>query len=61
VTVTIVDREVRRADLDGNGTVGAEDLAQLLAAFNATGTPREDLDLDGTVGPADLAQLLSAW
>jgi hypothetical protein len=61
VTVTIFERSVRSADLDGSGAVGPEDLAQLLGAWNAAGTPREDLDLDGSVGPSDLAQLLSAW
>ncbi len=61
VTITISERSVRSPDLDGNGSVEAGDLANLLSAWGATGTPREDLDLDGTVGPSDLAQLLAAW
>jgi len=45
-------------DLDGDGDVGASDLARLLGAW---GTPAEDLDADGIVGPSDLVELLSAW
>ncbi|MCE2881094.1 MAG: hypothetical protein LW636_01850 [Planctomycetaceae bacterium] len=49
------------ADLDGNGTVDAADLATLLAAWGAcTGCPA-DLDGNGTVDAADLAMLLAAW
>lgn len=46
-------------DLDGDGIVGAADLAILLGAWGTTGPG--DLDGDGTVGPADLAILLGAW
>lgn len=46
------------ADLDGDGDVGAADLAILLGAW---GTPGADLDGDGTTGAADLAILLGAW
>lgn len=48
------------ADLNGDGEVGAADLAALL---NAWGTPggSADLDGDGDVGAPDLAALLNAW
>jgi len=47
------------ADLDGDGVVGAPDLAILLGNWGGAGTG--DLDGDGVVGPADLAALLGAW
>jgi hypothetical protein len=46
------------ADLNDDGSVGADDLAQLLSAW---GTPGVDLDGDGDTGASDLAILLSAW
>lgn len=48
------------ADLNGDGAVGAPDLATLLSAW---GTPSSNADLngDGEVGAPDLAALLSAW
>ena len=46
------------ADIDGNGTRDAADLAALLGAWS---TPAADLDGDGETGPADLAILLGAW
>jgi hypothetical protein len=49
------------ADLDGNGSVGAADLAALLAAWGASGANPADLDGDGSVGAADLAALLATW
>jgi hypothetical protein len=48
------------ADLDGNGSVGATDLAMLLAAWGTTGGAA-DLDGNGSVGATDLAALLAAW
>lgn len=48
-------------DLDDDGTVGAADLAGLLAAWGDCRDCPADLDGDGTVGPADLAGLLAAW
>lgn len=51
------------ADLDGNGSVNAADLAVLLGGWGSTGvigTPG-DLDCNGTVDAADLAVLLGAW
>jgi len=45
-------------DLDGDGAVGAPDLA---AALSAWGTPDADLTGDGDTNAADLAEVLSAW
>jgi len=47
------------ADLDGDGTVGAPDLAVLLGNWGGTGSA--DLDGDGSVGAPDLAAMLGAW
>ncbi len=47
-------------DIDGDGCVGAADLALLLGAWG-TSDPDADLDQDGTVGAADLGILLGAW
>jgi hypothetical protein len=49
-------------DLDGDGTVGAPDLAILLSAWGpvAAGTPA-DFNRDGAVDAADLSTLLSNW
>ena len=47
-------------DLDGDGTIGAADLAALLAAWGSSDATA-DLDGDGFVGAADLAALLAAW
>ncbi len=47
-------------DLDGDGQVGAADLALLLGAWNGGPGPA-DLDNSGTVGSGDLAILLGAW
>jgi hypothetical protein len=51
------------ADLDGDGAVGATDLAQLLSEWGACGSGAcaADLDGNGAVGATDLAALLSAW
>jgi len=46
------------ADLDGNGAVGASDLATLLAAW---GTDDADLTGDGLTDAGDLATLLASW
>ena len=47
-------------DLDGDGTVGGTDLAELLARW---GSVDEDADLnqDGSVGAEDLTVLLGSW
>lgn len=47
-------------DLDGDGSVGAQDLAVLLSAWGSKGGPA-DLDGNGVVGAPDLARLLAAW
>ena len=48
------------ADIDGNGTVGAADLAARLNAWG-TANAAAALDGNGTVGAPDLAALLNAW
>lgn len=48
------------ADLDGNGEVGAPDIAGLLSQWGAAGGSA-DLDGDGQVASSDIAVLLSAW
>jgi hypothetical protein len=48
------------ADLDGDGAVGASDIAALLSAWGALGGAA-DINGDGEVGAPDLAALLSAW
>ena len=49
-------------DLDGDGTVGAADLAMLLSAWGpaAAGAPA-DFNRDGSVNAADLSRLLANW
>lgn len=52
------------ADLDGDGNVGAFDLALLLGSWGpcpAKGDCPADLDGSGDVGAFDLASLLGAW
>ena len=49
------------ADLDGDGTVNATDLAQLLGAWGPNPGNPADLNGDDVVDAADLAQLLGAW
>lgn len=46
------------ADLNGDGTRDAADLAQILGAW---GSPAGDVNGDGTTDAADLAVLLGAW
>ncbi|MEY2714837.1 MAG: hypothetical protein RIT24_1180 [Planctomycetota bacterium] len=53
-------RPYKREDLNDDGSVNAQDLAALLAAWGDFGGPA-DLDGDGIVGSADIAVLLSAW
>ena len=48
-------------DLDGDGEVGASDLAQLLSGWGPCQGCSEDLDGSGGVGPFDLATLLASW
>ncbi len=49
------------ADLNGNGCVGSEDLAILLAAWGPNPGNTADLSGDNTVNSGDLAILLAAW
>ncbi len=48
-------------DLDGDGTVGASDLAMLLGSWGACPGCPADFDDDGFVNAADLAVLLGNW
>ena len=49
------------ADLDGDGAVGAADLAELLGAWGSCEACPADFDGDGLVGASDLAELLGMW
>ena len=49
------------ADLDGDGEVGASDLAQLLGSWGPCPGCAADFNLDGVVSAADLAELLGNW
>jgi choice-of-anchor B domain-containing protein len=49
------------SDLDGDGDVGAADLAMLLGAWGPNPGHPADFDGDGFVNAADLAQLLGNW
>ncbi len=49
------------ADLDGDGVVGASDLAQLLGSWGPCPSCAADFNFDGLVSAADLAQLLGSW
>ncbi|MBL9148631.1 MAG: right-handed parallel beta-helix repeat-containing protein [Phycisphaerae bacterium] len=57
----LVDACEPRADLDGDGAVGATDVATLLAAWGPCDGCNADLDRSGAVGAEDLALLLAAW
>ncbi len=48
-------------DFDGDGVVGASDLAQLLGSWGPCPGCAADFDFDGVVGASDLAQLLGSW
>ena len=48
-------------DLDGDGAVGAPDLAILLGSWGPCEGCPADFDGDGMVNAPDLAQLLGAW
>lgn len=49
------------ADFDDDGTVGASDLLQLLAAWGPCTGCEEDLDGNDVVGASDLLILLASW
>ncbi len=48
-------------DLNGDGTVGAFDLALVLGFWGPNPGHPSDLDGDGVVGPFDLALVLGNW
>ena len=48
------------ADLDGDASVSASDLAILLGSWGNSGGPA-DLDGDGNVGASDLTIVLGSW
>jgi hypothetical protein len=50
----------RAGDINGDAMIGAEDLAELLAAWGSSDY-WADLARDGAVGPSDLALLLGSW
>ncbi len=53
---------VMQIDLDGDGTIGAGDLSNLLANWGpAPAGTAADFDRNGSVGASDLARLLEAW
>jgi formylglycine-generating enzyme required for sulfatase activity len=49
------------ADIDGNGTVGAPDLAAVLGAWGPCAGCAADVNDSGAVDAADIAGLLSLW
>ena len=49
------------ADLNGDGEVNAEDMAQILVAWGECGDCDADLNGDGEVNAEDMAQILVAW
>jgi len=66
LAVTEIDRAMfdaervrRRCDLDGDRSVGARDLALMLAAWGLPGPT--DIDGDGSTGAGDLKILLANW
>ena len=59
INLTISARVFNRGDIDGDGMVGASDLASLLSSWNGNGIG--DLNVDGIIDSIDLAILLSAW
>ena len=60
-TITIDETPPPTPDLDGDGAVGASDLAILLGDWGACPSLPPDLDGDGTVGASDLAIFLGSW
>lgn len=59
VTVTVTARDYNNGNLNGQGTVAAQDLIFLLSEWGGTGIG--DMDLDGVVGASDIANLLQRW
>ena len=54
-----IPNTVASPDRDGDGVVGAQDLASMLNQWGTAGSA--DLNADNIVNAADLAILLSAW
>lgn len=66
VSATLVSAEACRGDLTGDGLVGLDDLAGMLAVFGSRSgdagfEPLADLEMNGTIGLADLAGLLASF
>jgi hypothetical protein len=57
--ITLAEAPSCPADLSGDGSVGADDLATLIAGWGAGGPA--DLDGSGSVDAADVASLIAAW
>ncbi len=49
------------ADIDGDGTVGVNDMLNLIANFGPCSGCAADVDGDGIVGVNDILIVLSAW
>lgn len=60
-TVTVYENPPASPDLDGDGDVGASDLAILLGDWGPCPTLPADLSGDGVVESTDLALFLGAW
>lgn len=58
ISIVLEPRSDCRADLDGSGAVGFNDLLEVLTQW---GTPHADIDGDGTTAFNDLLTLLAAW
>lgn len=59
-TISVIVALPCPADLDGNGSVGPEDIGLLIAAWGS-GDVAADLDGDGMVDGFDLAYILGGW
>ncbi len=51
----------RRSDVDGDGHVGASDLASVLGAWGSNAQRNSDVNLDGIVDATDLTAILAHW
>jgi hypothetical protein len=49
------------ADLNGNGAVDANDLAELISVWGSCDECDADLNADGVINGQDMAIMLSAW
>ncbi len=59
IALTVTAREFNNGDLDGDGVLGASDLAIMLSTWGETGLA--DLNLDSVVDSQDLATFLARW